>query len=106
VKISKQFLLKEDNNAGNVSDKNKQLIDKWISQFGERETAVKIIDSYLRNRLGGLESSDLPDTSTFANGLDDIEEFLKHGDYKSALVTAKDTAIEMLEEEGFSDSDF
>ena len=68
-----------------VSEKSKNTIDKWISQFGERETGVKIIDSWLRRRLGGLESSDLPDTATFASGLDDIEEFLRAGDYQGAI---------------------
>ncbi len=60
----------------------------------------------MRRRLGGLESSDLPDTATFASGLDDIEEFLRAGDYQGAIDTAVETAKEMLEEEGFSDSDF
>ena len=87
----------------NVKEKTKNTIDKWISEFGARETAVKIIDSILMQKLGGLSSSDLPDTATFASGLDDMEEFLNSGDYRTAIDIGKETARDMLEEEGFDD---
>ena len=59
-----------------------------------------MIDSILKQKVGGLTSEDLPDTTIFADGLDEIESMLESGDYELALRTAHDTVREMLEEEG------
>jgi len=83
-----------------VSEKNKRVIENWIEKFGHRESANKIIDFFI-GKLIGLTSSDLPDTATFANGLDEIENYLRDGDYESALTHGKEVADEMLEDEGF-----
>ena len=81
-----------------ISDKNRAVIDKW-RQAGDRQAAIKIVDSILRQRLG-LVAADLPDTSTYANGLDGIEQLLKDGNYESAMTLSLETAKEMIEEEG------
>lgn len=83
-----------------VSEKTRKIIDSWMEKFGARETAVKIINNFLL-RTVGMTASDLPDTSTFSNGLDVMEDDLNEGDYKEALKTATETAMEMLEDEGF-----
>ena len=51
----------------------------------------------------GLGSSDLADTVTFANGLDEIEEMLNNKQFQEALDHAKEVAEEMVEEEGGGD---
>jgi len=84
-----------------VSPKNQAVIEKWMSELKDpRKVAVRMIDSILKRYLGGLTSADLPDTSTFANGIDEIENFLVSGNFSAALETAHDTAKEMIEEEG------
>ena len=82
-----------------VTEKGKATIAKWIGELGIRQAAIKLVDAMLMKRIG-LSSADLPDTATFANGVDGVEDFLKDGDYDSAITVAKDTAIEMLEDEG------
>lgn len=84
------------------SEKGMAVVYKWITEGGERFAAKKIIDNVLI-KMVGLSSSDLPDTSTFANGLDEMEELLKVKDYSGALDIAIETAKEMLEEEGGGD---
>ena len=69
-----------------------------------RDAAKRMIDSVLRTKLG-LTSDDLADTSTFANGLDMIEDLLKTRDWQGAYDVAKDTADEMIEEEGGGEMD-
>jgi hypothetical protein len=84
-----------------ISDKAIQSIQNWISQLGTRKTAVKLVDLMISRQTGGLTSSDLGDTATFANGLDDIESFLEENDFEGALSAAKSTAEDMLYDEGF-----
>jgi hypothetical protein len=60
-----------------------------------------LVDYYLKKITGGITASDLPDTSTYANGLDEIEEALTDEDFNGVAVLAKDTAYSMLEEEGY-----
>lgn len=93
-----QFKLKRNLNEA-ISPKNAEKIEKWVKEVGNREAAVKIIDSILRQRLG-LVSADLPDTATFANGLDEMEGMLGSGDYEGALRLGLETAQAMVEEEG------
>ena len=83
-----------------LTDKGIATVQSWIDTFGARKAANKIIDSVL-NKMVGMGSSDLPDTTTFANGLDDLETLLKEGSFQDAYSEAKVIATEMLAEEGF-----
>lgn len=85
--------------TGILSPKGLATVEKWATTMDSRDAAKRIIDSVLRNKLG-LTSDDLADTSTFADGLDTIEDLLKTRDYQGAYDVAKDTAHEMIEEEG------
>jgi len=93
-----RFKLKRRLNEA-LSPKNAEKIEKWCKEVGNRQSAVRIIDSILRQRLG-LVSADLPDTATFANGLDTMEGMLGSGDYEGALRLGLETAQAMVEEEG------
>ena len=75
------------------------LIQKWLSEMGARSAAIRMIDSVLKTSIG-LTSADLPDTSTFADGVDGVEAALKDGDFAGAYNIAYDTASEMVSEEG------
>lgn len=81
-----------------ATPKNQALIEKWMKE-GNRKAAIKIIDSILRQQLG-ISSSDLPDTATFANGVDGVEGALNNGDFKGALKIGFETAKDMVAEEG------
>lgn len=91
-------VLNENQNGAGLSDKTRELIGKWLRENGSRPTAIKIIDSILRQSVG-LTSADLSDSTTFANGLDEIEIHLKQGDFFEAIQIAKDTAKEMIDGE-------
>lgn len=82
-----------------LSDKNKQLIIKWVNEMGSRKAAIRMIDSILKSKMG-LGTDDLADTSTFADGVDSVEEALQQRDYAGAYETARDTAQSMIEDEG------
>ncbi len=86
-----------------LTEKGVETVKKWIAAEGSRVAAKKIIDSIISRMLGGMTSSDLPDTSTFANGLDTVEEFLNAEEFDNAYQEAKNTAKEMIEEEGGGD---
>ncbi len=86
-----------------LTEKGVATVQKWIAEKGAREAAVKMVDSVLSRMLGGLTSSDLGDTSIFANGLDEIESLLENNDYNGAFEVARDTAKEMIEDEGGGD---
>jgi sulfur relay (sulfurtransferase) complex TusBCD TusD component (DsrE family) len=98
VPAEKKYKKKKLNEG--FSEKGLETIKKWIEESGSREAAVKLMDNILI-RMVGFSSSDLPDTATFANGLDGIEEAFNEEDYDGALEIAKDTANEMLADEGF-----
>lgn len=85
--------------AESLSDRNKQLIIKWVNEMGNRKAAIRMIDSILQRRIG-LGTDDLSDTSTFADGVDSVEESLQQGDYEGAYNLASDTAQSMIEDEG------
>jgi len=85
-----------------LTEKGIATLQKWIAENGARGAGVKMIDQML-NKIIGLSSSDLPDSATFASGLDDIESLLESGNYDGALEVARDTAKEMVEEEGGGD---
>ena len=82
-----------------ISENNAVVIQKWIDKVGHRGTAKKLIDTVLRIKLMGMTSDDLGDTAIFSNGLDTAEEFLISGEFQSALDSAKETAMEMIEDE-------
>jgi hypothetical protein len=75
------------------------LIIKWCETMGCRKAAIRMIDSILSSRIG-LTSADLADTSIFADGIDSIEDALEGQDYQGAFEMAKDTASEMIADEG------
>jgi hypothetical protein len=82
-----------------ITERNRETIQKWIDEYDYRVAAKKIIDAVLSAKMG-LTSGDLADTVTFANGLDSIEEFLIAGELDNAFERAKETADEMIDEEG------
>lgn len=87
----------------NLTEKQQTKLKNMIEEHGARKIAVKLIDSYIKRYTGpiGITSLDLPDTATFASGVDEIEDFLSEREYQSAYNTASDIAEEMLAEEGF-----
>jgi hypothetical protein len=85
-----------------LTEKGVATLKRWIAENGARGAGVKMIDQMLNNIIG-LSSSDLADTATFASGLDDIESLLESGNYDGALEVARDTAKEMVDEEGGGD---
>jgi len=87
----------EISNAQTITLTNKtiEVVKNWINTEGNRKASNKIIDFFLTKWLG-LTSSDFPDNTTFANGLDEIEEMLSVENYSEAFVIAKDTAREMI----------
>jgi len=82
-----------------LTEKGLELVSKWIAEKGSRGAGIKLIDTILRKKIG-LSSSDLPDSSTFMNGLDAVEEALDEKDLQGAYNIAKETAMEMIDEEG------
>lgn len=76
-----------------------------IAKNGARKVAVLLVDGAL-NAIIGLGSSDLADTTIFANGLDEIEGLLNGAKYEEAREYAKEVARDMLEDEGMSDDLF
>jgi hypothetical protein len=82
-----------------MTEKTALGIEKFIIKYGARKTAIKLINGYF-TRLG-LSVHDLPDSMTFARGLDEIESQLKAGHFADAIQSAIETAKEMLEDEGF-----
>ena len=69
---------------------------------GERPTAMALVNASVKNLTGGFPTvHDLPDTATLCNGLDEIQALLESLDIETAWTLAKETAEEMLAEEGF-----
>lgn len=79
-----------------------EVVKKWVTAYGTRKAGTHIVNNII-NRMAGLSVHDLPDSVTYMNGLDSIEEALKEKDYQGAYNIAKETAQEMLSEEGFGD---
>ncbi len=84
-----------------LTEKGLESVSKWIDENGSRGAGIKLIDAILRKKIG-LSSSDLADSSTFMNGLDAVEEALDEKDLQGAYNIAKETAMEMIDEEGES----
>ncbi len=89
-------------NVGNqgVSEKTQGILTKWINELGTRQAAIKLIDNFLV-KATGMSSSDLTDSVTFANGLDEVESYLEGGDFGGAIDATKETVRDMLEDEGY-----
>jgi hypothetical protein len=83
-----------------LSEKGITLVQKWVNELGSREAGVKMIDNILGKSIG-ISSSDLPDSVTFSNGLDEIEGYIEDGDFSGAFDMAKETVRDMLEDEGY-----
>jgi len=82
-----------------------QTVRGWIEEFGAQEAAHKCISKCVE-KVAGLSVDDLPDTSTLANGFEAVSEIFEQSDLsdqdiQDAWKIAKDTAREMLEDEGF-----
>ena len=81
-------------------DENKMKLEDACNKLGCRKVARKLVDNHLM-RTAGISSLDLSDTSILADGLDTIEELLEEKNWEEAYNMAKDTAMEMLSDEGF-----
>lgn len=83
-----------------TTSKNELVIKKKLETVGSRATAIWLVDYFL-NKTVMLSSDSLPDSAIYANGLDSIEECFDDQDYRGAVNIARDTAQDMLSEEGF-----
>ena len=83
-----------------LSEKGLDRVRNLVREKGFRGTAIKLVDVNL-NKIIGMGASDLPDTTTYASGLDEISTLLESGEYDSAWEEAKETAKMMLEDEGY-----
>jgi hypothetical protein len=87
-------------NSPSTSDIEK--IKGFVSSKGSFKTARMLINSFIKKISGGAaDLSILPDTSSLANGVDSVSSFLDEGDYESAWAEAKNTASDILYDEGF-----
>ena len=68
-----------------ISDKNVMVLTNWVSKFGAKEAAVKLINQLSQTGM----ISDLPDTMEYGNGLNRVTSLLQKGDYNNAFHTAK-----------------
>jgi len=85
-----------------LTEENKNKLKSLIEKNGARVIAIRLVDNYLKKYTSTfITSGELPDTATFANGVDEIEESLVQGEYQDAYNIADSTAQEMLEDEGF-----
>jgi len=78
-------------------DKIKDYIDEG---HDEHEVARWLINLNI-NKHVPMDLDDLPDTSTVANEVDAIVECIQEEDYQDAINIAEDSAIVILEDEGF-----
>jgi hypothetical protein len=83
-----------------LTEKGLKYLSKLIKEKGSRDAGMKVIDMILSRELGGLGIYDLPDSVTLMNGLDSIEEAFDNGDLQGGFNIAKETAMEMIEDEG------
>ena len=84
------------------SNKTEELIKSKLESIGSTETAVFLVNYFLRKEThNGITLNELPDTSTLANGIDSIEECFDDQDFAGAVNIARETAQDMLEDEGF-----
>jgi hypothetical protein len=66
----------------------------------EHEVARWLINLNI-NKYVPMELDDLADTSTVANEVDAIVECIQEKDYQDAINIAEDSAVVILQEEGF-----
>lgn len=84
-----------------LTEKSINVIVNKIKKDGLRNTAKFVIDTAISKKVG-LTTSDLSDTTIYADGLDEVEELLRSDKFDMAWVMAKDIAYDMLEDEGFN----
>jgi hypothetical protein len=82
-----------------VGEKSKERVESKLKELGPRGTAAWLVDYFLAKYVP-LNASDLPDSASYANGLDSIEECLQENDFAGAIDIAQETAVYMLEDEG------
>jgi len=82
-----------------IRERNIVAIQNLVDTYDYRVAAKKLIDKVLVIKMG-LSSEDLGDTPIFANGLDTVEDFLISGEFEQAFESAKETANEMIQDEG------
>ena len=97
--MEEETMEEDENPAGKFANAYSK-IEASVERVGARQTAIKLVDMFIGRMLGGMSTSDLADTATFANGLDTIEEYLEDGNYQEAIEEARNTAEAMLEDEG------
>lgn len=78
-------------------EKIKEYIDEG---HDEHEVARWLVNLSIAKHVP-MELDDLPDTSTVANEVDAIVECIQETQYQEAINIAEDSAIVILEEEGF-----
>jgi len=83
-----------------LSDAGIVTVKKWMAEFGEQKAAYKLISIAVEKKIG-MELADLADTATVANHVEGIADLLISGDFQNAWDSAKDAAIEILDDEGF-----
>lgn len=88
-----------------LSNEGISKIKDSVEKNGTRKTALSMVNAFL-NKHAGMSTNLLPDTATLADGLDDIEELLNQTEYNEAWDAANNTALAMLEDEGFGDNIF
>jgi len=82
--------------------KTEELIKKKIEALGSTKTATWLIECFIKKETDNAFSLNmLPDSSTLANGIEAIEECFDDQDFGGATNIAMDTAVEMLEDEGY-----
>jgi hypothetical protein len=82
-----------------------EAVDNLVAKVGVRTAAFKIVDMLVQRQLP-IGLSDLPDSATLMNGLDEISERLEAKDYDNAYEIAKDTAMEIVDEQGMGMDEF
>ena len=83
-----------------LSDAGIVTVKKWVSELGEQKAAYKLISIAVEKKIG-MGLADLADTATVANHVEGIADLLISGDFQNAWDSAKDAAIEILDDEGF-----
>lgn len=82
-----------------LTPKGIETVRQLTLNHDSRTVAIKLVNHCLA-KMVGLSADDMADTSTYANGLDRIEILLKDQKFGRAFDVAKDTAKDMIKEEG------
>lgn len=71
-------------------------VELSIDKRGVDETARSIFNLFVRNRMGGLDTSDLPDTVLLSDILDHMRDLLESEQYEEAFKYAKQNVDDFL----------